>query len=570
MAEISLQVSETVTVTLSAGERGQDGVQGDSGVQGATGSQGATGATGSQGVSGTTAVTSPLTRSGSAENATIGLDTSTLEPAGLSDETKTGLSTATNESIKLSRLRLGVLAGFDSNKSMSTSMIAHADAASVIEPWASSSAWAGSNTQVSANKLYGTTGGGGIGRAFNVPAGKLARVVFKVNYVAGASAGQGIFVGLDRGTVGASPAAGASQSAGIYFRSVNSGVVEIRPLRNGVQEAAIYAAAPLASWAVTVTVDESYLTLLASSELGGGVRASFRFARDEAIFPVRNLSIMVNDSRGLSGSSVEPITEARNGALVTGATISGASTGHWGSDSGDNFQILLPNNYDSRRATPAVIAFHGNGSDEKIWNTNANSKSVVDAYLAAGFIVVSAANTGATSTWGSAAGNDAYTRAYQYARDHYNIGPIVFYANSMGGIQSLVALASDGIPGVVAWVGTSPTFDLDENYANAAFTSTISAAYGGNFVVNSVGHNPAALSPLLFRGIPMWMLIATDDAAVTPSANGQALYSAIASTNPRTRVETTGGHSTGAITSNAPAMVAWCNAILGMRSSWSA
>jgi hypothetical protein len=87
-----LQVSETVTVTLSAGERGQDGVQGDSGVQGATGLQGATGATGSQGVSGTTAVTSPLTRSGSAENATIGLDTTGLEPAGLSDETKTAQS----------------------------------------------------------------------------------------------------------------------------------------------------------------------------------------------------------------------------------------------------------------------------------------------------------------------------------------------------------------------------------------------------------------------------------------------------------------------------------------------
>jgi hypothetical protein len=81
-----------VTVALSAGERGQDGVQGDSGVQGATGSQGATGATGSQGVSGTTAVTSPLTRSGSAENATIGLDTTGLEPAGLSVATKTELS----------------------------------------------------------------------------------------------------------------------------------------------------------------------------------------------------------------------------------------------------------------------------------------------------------------------------------------------------------------------------------------------------------------------------------------------------------------------------------------------
>jgi lysophospholipase L1-like esterase len=77
-----------VTVTLSAGERGEAGA--DSVVAGPPGADSTV--AGPQGPSGTTAVTSPLTRSGSAENATIGLDTSTLEPAGLSAGTKTELS----------------------------------------------------------------------------------------------------------------------------------------------------------------------------------------------------------------------------------------------------------------------------------------------------------------------------------------------------------------------------------------------------------------------------------------------------------------------------------------------
>ena len=472
------------------------------------------------------------------------------------------------DSTALSRNRLSTRAGYDSARSNGFSQAGSTSASSFTEAWAALTAWAGSAAQVSSGKLYGVTGGGGIATAFRVAPGQIARVVFKVNFVLGATSGQGLFIGFNRGAVGASPSAGGAQSRGLYFRSDGTGGT-INELSDGVQGAALYSGLGASTWTVAVTVDESYLTMVATSMTGGQPRVVKRWARDDSSFPLNNLTIMINDARGLSGSSISPITEARNGALATGASLTGGITGHWGSDSGDNFLILLPEAYDSRKPTPAAILFHGNGSDEQHWIGNANGRAVADAFLTAGYMVIAAANTGAVSTWGAQVGLDAYVRAYQYARDHYNMGAVVLYGNSMGGIESLLTLAAESIPGVSAWMGTNPTFDLDENYANALFTTTIDAAYGGSYA-GTTGRNPAKMPALGFRGVPMWMLVSTDDAAVTPAANGLALYAAVAKTNPRTKIETTGGHSTPAIASNAVSMVSWCNSILGLRNSWSA
>jgi hypothetical protein len=216
------------------------------------------------------------------------------------------------------------------------------------------------------------------------------------------------------------------------------------------------------------------------------------------------------------------------------------------------------------------MMFHGNGSDELHWTTNTNGKAIADAFLAAGFIIIAAANTGGVSTWGADAGLNAYTNAYRYARDHYNLGGIVFYANSMGSIESLNVLARDAIPGVAAWAGTVPTFDLAENHANSLFTAVIDGAYGGDYATNAAGHDPALMDPLAFRGIPMWMLVATDDAAVTPGPNGLALYAAIEKTNPRTKIEVTGNHSTPQIAASASMIVGHCSAALGTRTTYPA
>jgi peptidoglycan/xylan/chitin deacetylase (PgdA/CDA1 family) len=84
MTEISLQASESVAVTLSSGEQGVQGVQGETGVTGLTGATGAAST-----VVGPQGLTGPTGAQGSTGPA---VDTSTLEPAGLSAGTKAELS----------------------------------------------------------------------------------------------------------------------------------------------------------------------------------------------------------------------------------------------------------------------------------------------------------------------------------------------------------------------------------------------------------------------------------------------------------------------------------------------
>jgi len=484
-----------------------------------------------------------------------------------------------------SRARLATRAAYDASRSNGYSQAAAAVATRFTEAWADLTQWAvtSSSVQVSAGKLFGVTGGGGANHSFRVPPGQTARAVFRVNYVGTGTAGNGVFVGFNRGAAGATPSAGGAQSRGLYLR-VGAGASDgaINSMSDGVQTATSATGLGNSTWIVVATVDENWYSISATAATGGAPRIVVRWARDDAAYPLNNLSIMINDARGLTGCSVEAITEATlggtNSAFATGNTLtaSQASPGvHWGSDNGDNFIIMTPPGYDSRKPAPTAVLFHGNGSDELHWLSNSNGKGVADQFLTNGYLVIAAANTGTVSTWGAQAGLDAYTRAYQYARDHYNLGPIVFYGNSMGGIESLVTLASETIPGVSAWMGSVPTFSLAENYANALFTATIKSAYGiaadsSDYATKTAGHDPKLLDPLLFRGVPMWMLIATDDVAVTPTPNGQALYTAVADTNAATKVEVTGGHSTAAIATNASAMVSWCNSVLGLRNSYPA
>lgn len=480
-------------------------------------------------------------------------------------QTQIAASVSASLAVADGRNRLAARAAYDVATSMGKSRVAVEDADQYVENWADLTAWAGTGAQVSGGSAFAPASGqtAGIGHSYRVDSSNIARVTIMVNFVAGATSGQGVFVGFGKQTVGTAPAAGAADGRGIYFRSYGdtSNQSELRPLDSGAQSNAITTTGS-AVWWVTFTADEAYLSATAYCP-ATGVEAHVRWTRDDAAFPLNNLNIMLNDTRGTAGSSVG-VVAGRRGGLVTTKPRQAGRSAHWGSASGDGFRIALPASYDSRQPCPVVILFHGNGSDESHWITNANGVAVDTALLNAGFMTIAAANTGATSTWGSDDGLAAYTAAYRYARDHYNVGAVCFYANSMGGIESLNALARDTIPGVAAWAGTSPTYDLAENHANSLFTATIDAAYGGDFVNNAVGHDPAKMDARLFRGIPMWMLIATDDTSVTPAANGQALYAAVSPFVPTTKVEVTGGHSTGQIATRAADIAAWFKGVLGL------
>lgn len=459
--------------------------------------------------------------------------------------------------------RMDDLASASRSAALARSQVDYADAVSVGEVWSSLAAWSSATFgQVSAGRFYSDTQGGssGANRSFAIPSGGKFRAVFNVRTVSGLTSG-GMCIGVSKDTAGGAATSGAGAARGIYFRT------DIATMDNGTATSMVATdgnsngvPSGTTDWVVTVASDGNYLSIVArSTDNTREARAKWAVS---GAFPINNLYVFNSDTRELTGHSVGAIGARKFTGTYTPRTGIEDQTPSvmWSTINGAGIRAVLPANYDSRKPAPVAILCHGNGSTENHFFGNTNGKAVSDALTAAGYIVVSAAHSANTSTWGSTDGLNAIYEAYKFARDNFAIGPVVIYGNSMGGIEALGSLAQRRIPGVVAVALTNPTYDLDENHANALFTSTIDTAYGGNYAVNSIGHDPAAMPPTAFRGIPAWVLIASDDASVTPAANGYALVDALETVGAVTQVDVTGGHSTSAIASNAAAIVTFFNA----------
>lgn len=464
--------------------------------------------------------------------------------------------------------RLAARGQSDIVRSSSIARTTYEDAVRVVEQWANFDGWSSASAmQIDSGRVFGAGQGAasGINRAFAVGAEEEARAVFRVRQVTGGgSPSGGVIVGVSRNAAGAAPSAGAASAFGMQFQAAGP----VRAMTEGVTGSTLFTASGTVDWLVTLTVDATYVTITAYTTSGGGTEIRSKW--DRTAFPVNNIYVFNSDTAGLTGCSVGPVGASRGIAtLVPRTEIEGIQrTVHWTTVAGDRIRIALPVGYDSRRPLPAVILFHGNGSDESTWTSNTNMKAVAEAFLAAGFICISASD-GNLTTWGNDNSLNAYATAYQYARDRYAISGVVFYANSMGSIESLLTLAQDRIPGVAAWIGTVPTFDLADNFANPLFTTVIRAAYGiasdgSDYAVKTAGHDPALLDPALFRGIPVYALVATDDVSVHPVENGLSLAEALRSVSPVTLVEVTGGHSTSQIVSRSGEMVQFAKTALGI------
>lgn len=460
------------------------------------------------------------------------------------------------------RLRsLTDLAGTDRSKANADARIAYEDSTSFVERWADLTAWSSSTAvQISAGRVYGNGNGAnsGINHSWVVGTGEESRVVIDYNHVAGGTGG--VLIGFTKDTAGGAFAAAGANLRGLYFAGTN-----ISPYTDGVSGSALTTSLGTSAWTVTLVVDATYITITAKTSNGGGQEWSYKWTRSG--FAINNIGIFNSASQLLTGSSVGPIGARKSFATVASRTgIEGVNpTVVWTSLNGAGIRIAAPASFDSRRPIPVVFMFHGNGSNELHWASNTNGKAVADAFTAAGYIVVAAANTANVSTWGAQAGLDAYYSAYQYLKARYPLGPIVFYGNSMGGIESLLSLAERRIPGVVAWIGTVPTANLAENYANALFTATIKTAYGiaadgSDYAAKTVDHDPMLKGGSAFRGVPMYALVATDDTSVTPSANWQSFAPLVTPyAKEVVTVNVTGGHSTTQIATKAPDMVAFAD-----------
>lgn len=451
-------------------------------------------------------------------------------------------------------------------RSVANAKAAHDDArlALFVETWASYSAWSSSTAQSLTNtgqpsgRSYGNGAGAGSGiaHALNYVPGTTMRITGTMR-ISGAS--NGIGVGIGSGVAGAAPASGMGDARGIYV----PGALVPQQMLNGTQTALTNATVLPSNTVVryTIVIDPTWttVTLLAAN---GFTEYRTRFATSG--FSPNNLVLFNSDAAnlGANGRYFGPLAIMTSFTTASPRATSGGQiegygrTTYWttipvvtaGVTNNAGVWLTLPPTWDGRVPLPLVILFHGNGSTETHWADNANGAVVANALVAAGFAVLGVANGG--STWGAQQSLDAYAAAYAWVRDLIAIGPVVFYCNSMGSIEGLLSLAERRIPGVVGYIGTSPTYDLAANYANATFTATIKTAYGiagdgSDYAAKTAGHDPALMVASAFRGMPALILAASDDTVVTAAANAVPLAAVLApfATEILTKVDNTGGHS---------------------------
>lgn len=319
-------------------------------------------------------------------------------------------------------------------------------------------------------------------RALNLKTGQKWRRKGTVRPQSGPS-GQ-LIIGICEGAAGANPANGGTDIKGITFDSGG----KVRKWTNGT-------AADLSNttlWTngdvfdVTMVFDGKNLSIVAINETTGD-----EFRATHLGPTMNNDAIYLAETAGTTRRvrpfvSIPEYTSATPRSTTLGGvaypiedrqrTVVWSKVDAGGVANAAGVRLALPSSWDGRNQMPTVLCFHGHGTDETAWWENGNYRKVANAFNAAGWAVLSAAN--GTTTWGADASLDGYAAAASWARNLYNAGPFVVFANSMGSIEALLTLAQNRIPGIYGYIGTSPTYSLSDAYANAAFTSAITTAYG--------------------------------------------------------------------------------------------
>ena len=443
---------------------------------------------------------------------------------------------------------------FDQASSAAAARRDFEDNAATVESWANMSAWTLGSAgvlQATAGRVFSNGAGGaasGANRAFSLSAGENMRAVFTYRHLTGGASG-GAIVGVNSDAAGAVPAAAGGASFGLYFRAFNPAPQQ---LSNGAftDIAGAPALRNNVDYVITVTVDQQWISVVARSTDGND---EIRTRRARGGFSVNNLYLFNSDTRGAAGLSFGPLGVRKQfGTISPRSGIEGLGyTTHWSGDGTNNFKLTLPPAYDSRVPVPVVVMFHGNGSDETHFSDNGNGKAAANALIAAGFATITA-SAASTTTWGSDSSLNAYVAAYRFFRDRYSLGAVMIYGNSMGALESLLAIADGRIPGVAGWAATHPALSLSAAYKDhfeIGFAALIRSSYGisadgSDYAVKTSGHDPLMMDPRSsFRAVPMWILYATDDVAVDQNENAQPFVQKVRDAGMGIDVTTvTGGH----------------------------
>lgn len=400
--------------------------------------------------------------------------------------------------------------------------------------------------QVSGGDLYSTgSGGGASGINHWIGSGESGkyRAVFKVNpQISGGTSG-GIIIGFSSADEGVGPANAGGDAFGLYLRL---GFNSAQKVLNGSftdidDDSADYD--KTSTYTVTMCVDDYYMSIVAVNDSDS---TEIRVREPRAGFEVNNIYLFNSDSQALNGVSIGSLYGVDSISSTT-AVAESYKTTHWSGDGTNSFRMFLPSSFNSGVPLKVVIAFHGATSNENTWQTNTNGRVVKDALVGAGYAVLGCSYNNSYVTWGADESLDAYIEAFKWMISNYPVSGIAFYANSMGGIESLLSIDRGYYPFVSCLVATSSTASLRDNYDSGLATGAINSIYGiGGSVTYeeaTAGHDPILLGVDSFRNVPLKFITATDDTVVSADDNSIAFSEKVSKSNDVFLTETTGGHS---------------------------
>lgn len=412
------------------------------------------------------------------------------------------------------------------------------------------SGWVGSSQtvlQVNDGKVYGNNAAANSAMNHGISASSTKfRCVTTIDYVASVE-DYGVAVGISSSSAGSAPAGALSDAFAIYF---------YKDRVKYILDGAVYFAdntTPLVTgkYIITLSADDNYLSITAKLE-NDAINQEYHIRTSRVAKSANNIVIFNSDTRLLSGSAIGPLAVGVNSTaslVKTGIVDSTYKTVVWTGGANADFRICVPAGYDSRKPRPAVILFHGLGSTERTWATNANYHAIQKALTDAGFIVISGARRDEYGTWGNENAQAAYIETYRYLLANYSISCVACLANSMGGIEFFNTLATGKIGIPTCLVATSATANLAACYASSSLTSSIKSAYGiasdgSDYATKTDGFDPILERPDSFFGLPQLWVCADDDATVSTTLNRDQMTNLSGvSANKITHIQvSTGGH----------------------------
>lgn len=163
---------------------------------------------------------------------------------------------------------------------------------------------------------------------------------------------------------------------------------------------------------------------------------------------------------------------------------------------GDNAQMVVPDGVEQGDAVTVLIAAHGHGGSYLTFQNDANSRTVRDMAIDAGWVFISPDMHG--NRWGNPTAVGDVVRVRDYAAGAFALQKLHLYGQSMGGMAMMQVVAQGVLPEVERVAIIAPACNLGLiNNTQSSLWGTLRAAYGAavdgsDFDAVVVPHDPVA------------------------------------------------------------------------------